>query len=71
MALAMKRSSSWWHALFKSNGRRKTINLKVRIEGTRPESISDPGGDAFERSRAKATEAHDQFLQQFDDDRNG
>jgi hypothetical protein len=62
MALVIKRTSSWWYALFKSNGRRRAINLKVRIEGTRPASIGDTGDDAFERSRGKAIEAHDQLL---------
>jgi integrase len=71
MALVIKRTSSWWYALFKSNGRRRAINLKVRIEGTRPASIGDTGDDAFERSRGKAIEAHDQLLRKFEEDRTG
>jgi hypothetical protein len=55
MALVIKRTSSWWYALFKSNGRRQAINLKVKIEGSRPASVGDAGDDAFERSRGKAT----------------
>ena len=71
MALVIKRTSSWWYALFKSNGRRRAINLKVRIEGTRPASIGHAGDDAFERSRGKALEAHDQLLRKFEEDRTG
>jgi integrase len=71
MALVIKRTSSWWYALFKSNGRRQAINLRVKIEGTRPASVGDAGDDAFERSRGKAIEAHDRLLRKFEEDRTG
>jgi integrase len=71
MALIIKRTSRWWYALFKSNGRRQAINLKVKIEGTRPASVGDAGDDAFERSRGKAIEAHERLLKKFEEDRTG
>jgi len=53
MTPVIKRTNRAWSALFKSNGRRRAIILKVRIKGTRPASIGDTGDDAFERSRSK------------------
>ena len=34
-------------------------------------TIGDSGDDAFERSRGKAIEAHDQLLRKFEEDRTG
>jgi hypothetical protein len=53
MALVIKRTSQWWYGLFSSSGRRKTINLGVRIEGRRPRDLGRQGDDEFERSAGK------------------
>lgn len=69
MALIIKRTSKWWYALFKSNGRRKAVNLKVLIEGERPKSVGERGDDEFERSRGRAMSEHDRLQREFEQDR--
>jgi integrase len=64
MALEVKATSQWWYGRFMANGRRRRMNLGVRIEGARPASITDEGDKAFERSRLKALVAHDKILEE-------
>jgi integrase len=71
MAIVMKRTSKWWYALFKSNGKRKAINLRTTIDGQRPASLTQRGDDDFERSRGKAIAEHDRLLREFEADRTG
>ena len=53
MALELRESSNWWYARFQVGGKRKAINLRVAVEGTRPTTGQD-GDAAFERSRGRA-----------------
>jgi hypothetical protein len=71
MALVMKRSSGWWYGLFTSNGRRKTVNLGVKIEGRRPDSLTQTGDDEFERSRGSAQAEYARRQKEFEEDRTG
>lgn len=47
-----------WYGRYEVNGKRYTLNLRVKVMGTPPASLSlrDEGDNAFERSRAKAKE---------------
>jgi len=54
MSLIIKNSSRWWYGLFSANGRRKSVNLGVKIGGRRPDSLTQTGDDEFERSRGAA-----------------
>ncbi len=49
----------YWYAEYRdADGERKVVNLNVEWKGTPPASgrVSDPGNEAFERSREKAAE---------------
>lgn len=64
MALELRSSSSWWYARFAANGKLRRVNLRVKVEGRRPSSITEEGDPAFERSRGKALGAHDKLLEE-------
>lgn len=74
MALAIKKTSSWWYARFRRKGLADTyVNTGVKIEGKRPDSISATGPDvdpAFVRSRDKAIEAHDRIERELTEGQN-
>lgn len=55
-----------WYAQYRSGDKWRTINLRVKIHGTPPASLSlaDSGDEVFERSRAKATEKLREFVEQ-------
>ena len=59
MALDWKKTSQWWYGRFIVKGVAKLINLGVKIDGRRPQRISDEGDAAFERSRGKALQEHE------------
>jgi integrase len=62
MALDWKKTSKWWYARYTVNGKTKLVNLGVKIEGRRPESINGHGNEAFRRSRDRARIKHDECL---------
>ena len=53
--------SKWWYARLVVNGRRINRNLGVEIRGIVPPGLAQTGDLAFERSRAKAQVAMEQF----------
>lgn len=64
MALDWKSSSQWWYARLTDSGRKKLVNLGLKIEGRRPASINDSGPDVdrrFIESRGRALSAHDRI----------
>lgn len=62
MALEMRKTSQWWYGRYKSHGKVHCVNLKIKIEGQRPASISQEGDGKFERSRGKAKNRFDSML---------
>ena len=70
MALDWKKSSAWWYGRFAQDGRSILVNLGVKIQGQRPDSINGDGDAAFERSRARARAKHDEFLADLQNKRN-
>ena len=62
MALEIKPTSRWWYGRFQIGGKSMLINLRVKVEGRRPDSITQTGDGEFERSRGKAMAAHDRQL---------
>jgi hypothetical protein len=71
MALDWKETSQWWYGRITTRtGKRKLINLGVKIEGRRPRSIVDQGDAAFERSRGKAIREHDRILSEIQNKQN-
>jgi integrase len=70
MSLEIRKSSHWWYAAFKFDGRKTVINLGVPITGKRPPKRTMLGDDEFERSRGRAQEAHDRQERKLTVDRN-
>jgi integrase len=70
VALDWKKSSGWWYGRFAQDGRTKLINLGVKIQGKRPQSINGEGDAAFERSRVRARAKHDELLADLQSKRN-
>jgi len=70
MALDWKKTSEWWYARYTVNGKTKLVNLGVKIEGHRPESINGRGNEAFRRSRDRAKIKHDESLAAIREKRN-
>jgi len=54
MALEMRPTSKWWYGRFQVGGKNMMVNLGIEIEGKRPDSITQTGDGAFERSRGAA-----------------
>lgn len=54
MPLEMRKTSHWWYGRYNVGRKVYCVNLRVRIEGDRPESIRQDGDRIFERSRGKA-----------------
>ena len=71
MSLIIKHSSRWWYGLFSANGRRKSVNLGVKIGGRRPDSLTQTGDDEFERSRGAAQVEYARRQREFEADRTG
>lgn len=69
MALKLYQSSGWWYGVFSVNGQRKTVNLQVKVQGRRPDTLRSEGDVDFERSRAEAQIEHDRMKRVFADDR--
>ena len=53
-----------WYAEFESNGKRRVVNLGVRIRGKPPAHLSEAGDPAFERSRERAKVELKRFTEQ-------
>jgi integrase len=70
MALDWKSTSKWWYARYSHKGRKKIINLGIRIEGDRPKSINGRGSEAFRRCRDLALLKHDELLAEIREKRN-
>lgn len=72
MGLMLKRQrdgvlrESWYGVFTDSDGKRRVINLNVKVTGTPPKSmsLSEPGDVAFERSRTRAKDALAQFVEE-------
>ncbi len=62
MPLEMRKTSQWWYGRYNLGGKVHCVNLRIKIEGTRPASIRQDGNAAFERSRGKAQEKFDAVL---------
>jgi integrase len=63
MALDWKKTSQWWYGRFTEGGRTKLVNLRVKIAGVRPVSITGDSRDsAFLQSRGRAIQEHDRIL---------
>ena len=71
MSLELRRSSKWWYGVFRINGQKTVINLRVPITGKRPPKRTMLGDDEFERSRGRAQQAYDKQFQQIKSDRTG
>jgi len=56
-----KGESKWWYGRVVVNGRKLTKNLGVEVRGTPPMRLSELGDMAFERSRAKAHAAFENW----------
>lgn len=69
MALKIYASSNWWYADLVADGKRKTINLRVRVDGLRPPSLRSRGDAAFEASRRLALIEHDRLRVALDSER--
>lgn len=54
MPLELRPNSKWWYGRYTSDGKRVCVNLGVKVAGTRPDSLTEEGDGAFERSRATA-----------------
>ena len=65
MSLELRRGvSEWWYGTFKTNGRKFTKNLGVKVQGVVPTSLREMGDIVFERSRAKAQAASEKFQEE-------
>ena len=49
-----KLKSQYFYGSFQSRGRRRCVNLGIKVDGTLPKSLFDTGDAKFERSRARA-----------------
>jgi integrase len=58
----MRKTSKWWYGRYNVGGKVHCVNLRVAIEGERPESITQEGNRAFERSRGKAQTTFDALV---------
>lgn len=62
MALEIKTTSQWWYGRFQVGGKNMLVNLRVKVDGARPSSVTQTGDGAFERSRGRAMAEHDRVL---------
>jgi integrase len=46
--------SNWWYGSYQVNGKRRVVNLNVKIMGEVPHSLREDGNAAFEQSRGQA-----------------
>jgi len=53
-SLERRKTSKWWYGSYRSDGRRKTVNLHVEVRGTPPGENEEFGSVQFERSKAEA-----------------
>jgi len=71
MPLEMRKTSKWWYGRYNVGGKVHCVNLRIPIEGKRPESISQESSDkAFERSRGKAMEKFDAMVRDVQEKKN-
>jgi hypothetical protein len=57
----IKKGCQWFYTTYNVDGKKKEINLRIKIEGTRPAHISGLGDKAFEASKLKAIIAAEAF----------
>ena len=62
MALEFKKPSKWWYAAYRENGRKRSHNLGIKIEGECPAKVWEDGDKAYRKSRKAAERAHDEFM---------
>lgn len=70
MALDWKQTSQWWYARYRTRKGRKLVNLRIKIQGKRPDNIWGKGDEKFRRSRDRAMVKHDMLLTQINKDRD-
>ena len=71
MPLEMRKTSKWWYGRYNVGGKVHCVNLRIPIEGKRPESISQESSDkTFERSRGKAMEKFDAMIRDVQEKKN-
>ena len=63
MPLEMRKTSQWWYGRYNVDGKVHVVNLKIRIEGERPDSITQDGDKTFERSKGKALEKFETLVE--------
>ncbi|MHC4750245.1 MAG: tyrosine-type recombinase/integrase [Planctomycetota bacterium] len=68
--LRTKKTSKWWYARYQIDGKRKEVNLRVEIKGTRPELKEEHGDVAFEKSKVKAEMALQKLLSELNSNKN-
>ena len=54
--------SKWWYGRFEVNGKKRSTNLGIEIKGKIPPTLRQNGDATFERSRAQAQVALDNFM---------
>lgn len=52
--LERRKTSKWWYGSYRTDGRRKAVNLHVEVRGTPPGQDEEFGSVQFERSKAEA-----------------
>ncbi|MFA5687744.1 MAG: tyrosine-type recombinase/integrase [Kiritimatiellales bacterium] len=62
MSLVMRKTSKWWYARYKIDGKEFVKNLHVEIRGARPKDLSEKGSVYFENSRGEAQQAFDRLM---------
>ena len=55
--LERRKTSRWWYGSYRTDGRRRTVNLHVEVRGTPPGRDQEFGSVQFERSKAEAETA--------------
>lgn len=61
-SLTMRKGSRNWYGTYRNQGKRKVVNLGVKIRGVAPEKVSEEGDTAFEQSRGEAKKELDAFM---------
>ena len=62
MGLELRPTSKWWYGRYMVDGKTTVVNLDIPVEGERPDSVTQEGNAAFEKSRGKAQAKLDGIL---------
>jgi len=69
-SLTMRKGSGTWYGTYRYQGKRKVINLGVKIRGIAPAKVSEKGDSTFEQSRGEAQQALKEYIKELEERSN-